>query len=85
MKLVVVPARGRYKDIHILSVNLYKLCVRCYACSNAQPGALETCVPLAVLSDILDECSFMLEYSRFAGVKGKHIIEHSTLYSNLLS
>lgn len=76
---MVGPARGRYKGIHVLSVNLCKLCVRCCACSNSQPGALETCEGLAVLSDILDEHSFIAE------AKGKRIIEHSTLYSNLLS
>lgn len=85
MKSVVGPARGRYKGIYVLSVNRCKLCVRCSACSNSQPGALETRVGLAVLSDTLDEHSFVLGYSWFAGVKGKHIIEYSTLYSNLLS
>lgn len=82
---MVGPARGRYKGIHVLSVNLCKLCVRCCACSNSQPGALETCEGLAVLSDILDEHSFMIGYSWFAEAKGTRIIEHSTLYSNLLS
>lgn len=85
MKLVVDPVKSRYKRIHVLSVNLCKLCVRCSACSKSQPGALGTCGPLAVLSNILDEHSFMLGYSCFAGVRGKRIIEHSTLYSNLLS
>lgn len=37
-------------------------------------------VVFGMLSDILDEHSFMLGFSWFAGVKGKRIIEYSTLY-----